>query len=774
MPMLLEPVWAAWLAGPALCALAQWAWWLQFRGGPAMPTESRAHLSGACLRAAATLLLLAGAQALLPQPMVWATVALLAVVWTTLETLNLAALKFFNLPAHLVWRHLPRQAAGHSGLGSTVATARDYVRWPLWLGLLPAAGAALWLAVRSPAGAAAAAALAWALAAALRQLRPQTGRLEPRLAEAAFLGLDDQVAPCKPGRSPRPQAVRLAIGRQAQARHVLIIINESAGDDVPASTPEGGSLAERLCALGAGQQHWLRPSNVVTPSSCTDITLPCLLTGAAPQHGHARFAQLPTVFDMARARGLRTLFYSAGSLQWANLEGFMDFHAQDDVFSPQLGKLPFINDLGCDDYLVAQRLSQRILSTDEPLCMVVYFHGLHLPFQKDSACGIPDTITDRRRRAAHVTEASHALLFDALRQSGRFDDTLIVSVGDHGEAFGVDPGSRSSRQSRLTRLSATVTRPMFILKPPRGLEPGCQLRLQANAGQLLSLIDVAPTVASALAVELVAGQRHAGHDLLRHAVPDDRVHYTLTVTDWRSWPQAAVMIAQGRHRVCIDHQTRDHLCCDGQGQALPAATWAQTSRLLGLALHEPLVQKSITQVFRDKLADRVVEPPRVYAAAAEALAAVPPRLRAAPGGFEAFYGADFRPGDAHEGRLHCAEGCQADQALLLTPSRRGILVYGPYIDLAPGRYRASFLLAPDAAPRPLDIDVVSADNPRIQALRVAQLAADGVASITFELQHAATLLEVRLHSPAGFSGRCLGLHLAELARPAVRSPATVA
>lgn len=755
------------IGGLGLCALAQAAWWLQFRAGPDMPTESRLHLTGVCWRSAAALALLAAARALLPPPAALAVAVLLALAWAGFETVNLTALKYFNLPALSVRQHLPLQTAQAGGLGGMLATARNYVPVPLLAGLWLGAGLALVLVVSQAPGAAAAAVAALGLGGTLRLLPRRTQRLEPRLAEAAFLGLNGKIEPSRPAHAPRPAAVRLSPGREAQARHVLLIVNESAGDDVPAGVGDGVSLADRICALGAGSQAWVRPANAVTPSSCTDITLPCLLTGAGPQHGYRRFAQLPSVFDMAKARGLRTLFFSAGSLQWANLEGFLDFHHQDQVFSPQLGKLPFINDLGCDDYLVAQRLHDAILASSEALCIVVYFHGLHLPFQKDSACGIPAAITDRRRRAAHVAEASHGLVFDALRKTGRFDDTLIVSVGDHGEAFGVDAADRSSRQSRLTKLSATVTRPLFVIKPPRGLEAACQARLQANAGQLLSLIDVAPTVASVLAVELVPGLQHAGYDLCRHAVPDERVHYTLNVTDWRSWPQAAVMIAQGQHRVCIDHQTRDLLCCDGKGQALPAASWPQTSRLLGLALREPLVQKSITQVFRDKLAETPAPLPLAPAAAAAAaashpaLAGLPSRLRAEPGRFEAWFGADFRPTDPPDGRLHSAEGCQDAAGLRLTPGRRGILVYGPYIDLGPGRYRASFVFAPGAASRPLDIDVMSMESERIQAVRVPQPDADGLASVSFELPQAATALEVRLHSQAGFAGLCLGLHIAE-------------
>ncbi|MFM2403526.1 MAG: hypothetical protein RL223_1406 [Pseudomonadota bacterium] len=755
-------------AGLALGGLSHAAWWRLCHRGPGWPADGREHLAGASLRGAVAL----AAWALLGDALAPGAAAvagmLLTGAWAVFETINLTALKYLNLPALRVRRDLPLQTSSSGGLASMLATARNYVPLPLLGGLWLGAALLLLAAVpgRAQAAVAAGAALALSAGAALARTRDRSRRPVPRPAEAAFLTRDTAVPPCAITRVPQPQAVRPSPGRPAQARHVLLIINESAGDDVPAGLGEGVSLADRLCSLGGRADEWVRPVNAVTPSACTEITLPCLLTGTAPQDGYPRFAQTPSIFDLARARGMRTVFYSAGSLQWAQLETLLDFHAQDDMLSPQQAGLPFINDLGCDDHLIAQRLHDHILATEGPLCIVVYFHGLHLPFQKDSACPIPEAITDRRRRAAHITEAAHALVFEALRRSGRFDDTLIVSVGDHGEAFGVDPAEGSSRHSRLTRLSATVTRPLFLIKPPRGLDDDARARLRANAGQLVSLIDVAPTVASVLGVELAPGLRWSGLDLCRQPVPDDRVHYTLNVNEWRAWPQAAVMIAQGDLRICIDHQSPDTLCSDGRGQPLPEARWPQTDDLLAQALQVPRVQQAITRVFRDKLETkrppRSRVPPGQAMAMAMATAAVPARLRAAPGQFEAFFGPDVRPTDPPDGRLHCPDDGPHGRGIRIRAAQGGIRIHGPYVDLDPGRYRASFLFARGANGRPLDLDVVSQQNACIQTLRLPRLSAGRVASVDFELEQAASAVEVRLHNRAGFAGRCLGLHLAAL------------
>lgn len=744
-------------AAPALVAVAVVACGVQCRDLSGMFAASRYFLDGVCVRVAVMLALHTALTSLMPPH--WATAgasALLTGLWAVSEVINITSFQYLNLPASSVSKHLPLQPSEAGGFTSMVATARHYVRVRvlvcLWLGS--------WLIVEflaaAPAGAAWSACSAVAMAGFVSLSPFRRTTLVATSAEAAFLALGHDLEFARTARRPQPHGVRAIEGQLPRARHVLLIVNESAGDDVPASTGDG-SLAERICGLSGDAGEWVRPINPVTPSSCTEIAIPCLMTGAAPEDGFESFTQLPSIFDMAKARGMTTLFYSAGCLTWANLENLLDFPVQDGILSPQLADLPYVNDLGCDDYLVAQRLHDHILATTDPLCIVVYFHGLHLPFQKDSVCDIPPVITDRRRRASHVTEASHALVFEALRRTGRYDDTLIISVGDHGEAFGVDPLDRSSRQSRLTRLSATVTRPMFVVKPPRMLDLVGLARLRANATQLVSLLDVAPTVASMLAVELKPDLRHAGYDLCGRVVPDERVHYTLTVTDWRSWPLSAVMIAQGQHRVCIDYQSREALCCDGKGQGLPAAAAAQTDALLRTALAVPLVQRAITRVFRDKLArgrlPNVSPPPR------QAMAVVPGRLRAQGGRFEVFFRADT---PQPEGLLQCNGCLRHRKGIQIDESHRGILIYGPYMDLSPGRYRATFVFAAGANKHPLSVDVLSDQQKDIQRVNLPGLARGRVASVVFDLEHEATGLEIRLHSEGGFAGRCLGLHLSAL------------
>ncbi|HRK43156.1 MAG TPA: sulfatase-like hydrolase/transferase, partial [Gemmobacter sp.] len=581
--------------------------------------------------------------------------------------------------------------------------------------------------------------------------------LPVRPAERAFLSQDDSLPEGRLELSDRSRACHARPGTRSAARHILLVLNESTGEDV---TCFGGiPLAEAVRRASGDRAAWLCPAHAVTPSSCTDIALPCLFTGCAPYASAATMHRLPLLFDLAKARGMTTMFYSASTLKWGNLEGFFgpEGAAIDDLATPHSTGLPFVHELGCDDYLMAERLRDRILATEGPLFIVLYTYGLHLPFQNESAGPIPDYITDRRARAAHTVTEAHCMVFEALHRTGRYDETMILSLGDHGEAFGVDGSDRSSRSSRLTKLSSTVTRPLFIVKPPAEMEPARRSCLEANLeNRLVSLIDIAPTLASILEVELAPGlPRYSGFDLTREAIPEDRLHVTMTVNEWRSWPQAAVMLAQGDLRLCADYQTTLSLTCDDHGTPLPAGQHAAADVLLERAMEQPVLRAVIARVFKDKLHNRA----SLQMGRFEQTIPNLPRPAALPGSADLFFGTDILISDPGAGRLHYAGHHHDARGFGLSRKDRGILVYGPYIDLPVGRYAASFAFAPGARRKRLLMDVCVAGGVVLASQEIADLMSGRLATINFVIDQPAEALEVRLHSHHGFKGICQGLFI---------------
>ena len=763
----------------ALCLVARREWRHSYDPEPGARRESLLHLAGLWLRLAMLFAVLAALLAAVPSVGAVVLAMVCGQVWAVYETLDLVAWKYLNLPLFRVARYMPVKAADADALRNLSNAVRTFVPLGAYLRLSGASAVAMFacagpLHLTHPV---ALLVLAGALLSAAIALHGRAGRVAARIAvrpsERAFLAVDDSRQDGCLAAADRSGACKPKAQLSGAAPHVLIVLNESAGGDV---TCHGGlSLAEAICAASGDAADWLRPQNPVTPSSCTDIALPCLFTGCAPQDSVGTLHRLPLLFDLAKARGMTTLFYSASTLRWGNFEAFFGVGggAIDDLATPHSTGLPLSHELGCDDYLMAELLRERILGTDGRLFIVLYTYGLHLPFQNDSAGPIPDHITDRRSRAAHIVTEAHRMVFDALRQTGRYDDTLILSVGDHGETFGVDGSDRSCKASRLTKLSDNVTRPLFVIKPPARLDPARRAGLEANMDRMVSLIDIAPTLASVLEVELAADlPPYHGYDLTGAEVPKDRLHYTLTVNDWRAWPQAAVMLAQRDMRVCVDYQTTTSLCCGGDGQPLPPALHAATDALFAQAMTAPVVRKAIARVFRDKLHNR----DRLQAVRFAQVVPEVPRPRAVTGGKDMFFGTDIMMSDLGSGRLHYAGSRHDARGFGLRPRDRGIMVYGPYVDLPAGRYSASFVFAPGARRRPLLVDVCApglsgsgvsgfgvsgCGVSGFVAKEVARLDDRRLATIEFQLSQPTEGLEVRLHSNDGFSGICQGLFLTQ-------------
>lgn len=588
-----------------LAVLLHWDW--KNACAPKVHTDrdQALHLSAALFRLA----MVAAAVALvslIPAPGVRGPmIALIGLAWFVHELLDVTCWKFLSLPFFKMASFSSVKVFDRDALRNLLTAMRTFIPVgnALRLGIATLLAAAAIIGWGS-AAAGLLVALGLSLAAlAVQRLQSRTIKAQSiRHSERPFFAIDPTTTPQRLRAGTRAQACKALPDRQNSVETIIIILNESAGDDV---TCHGGiDLADAICQLDPTSPTWLRPQNPVTPSTCTDIAVPCIFTGCAPVASADQLHRMPLLFDLAKARGWATLFYSASTLRWANFETFFggNPNAIDALVTPQSAGLPFVNDLGCDDYLLAEQFAARLRHTDGPVLGVFYTNGLHVPFLDKSACPVPDHITDRRCRAAHLVTQTHRVIFDALRETGRFDGALILSIGDHGETFGVDAATAAGWSSRLTNLPDAVTRPLFVIKPPAALPDADLDTLTQNMRRLVSLIDVAPTVAGALGVRLAPELgAFAGYDLIADIIPETRVHYTLNTNEWRAWPLGAAMVAQGDLRLCADYQCDQTLLCDGNGKPLPESRWPQVDALLAIAQTEPVVGKAIAQVFQNKV-----------------------------------------------------------------------------------------------------------------------------------------------------------------------------
>jgi hypothetical protein len=542
---------------------------------------------------------LLGASAALQSPLAQALILTLgAVVLGLAATIDLCCRQYLGAAPLTIYRYLP-----DGGPNTSLPTlVRVYLRpfmpggflvgiLALFLatGLLARAfiGSEL-LSIGVAAGIGLLAFLAWTLAGRLRS-RPD---LSPE--ERAFLFVEPDTHTCELQAADRSSGFALDRPAPALPQTILLILNESAGQHLPASEGGGASLAGRIREISGNPAEWLAPSNVVTNSSCTEVSIPSILTGSGAHESAAKLHRMPFVFDLAKASGYRTVLLTSSVLQWSNLDRFLSTARIDQLFSAETDGHPLVNDLGIDDAFAVERFEAMIEKAEGPVFAVVFLNALHVPFQADSRIPIPAHLRDRRSRALSITETAHRRLFEALKRAGRYDGALIATIGDHGEL----PGNQECATATLPRqenFSDWVLRPLFLLKPPRDLPAPMVDALHENCDRLIANVDIAPTLAHLFGAALRDGLAYTGHSLFE-PIPADRIAVATSANQWRPWHEAAVALARGRERLICDRF--DFLQYASGERPDPDADAVARASMIDQAMRIPAVSQNISRIYR--------------------------------------------------------------------------------------------------------------------------------------------------------------------------------
>jgi glucan phosphoethanolaminetransferase (alkaline phosphatase superfamily) len=582
-------------AGLTLLVLANR--WLFLRRQLGMFWSARQQAGISLAIAGVLMLIVATANSLAVAPLVIAA-PLLAVV-LLYDTADLTSFRYFGMSVSENYRHLPISAGGWNMLRVARAYVRSYVPASYFVascfvGLVAPLVAARWLSGDA----------AWIIGSFGTAIGLTMSRRRRRHQPAAMSAIEQRIALAQDDVAVHPLHRRTRAGlfdlrnmTDELPKTVLLVILESTGRHFPSSQNPDVSLADRIRQSSGDYEAWLAPTNAITNSSCTDVILPSILTGVAPHESSAKLHRMPFLFDLAKARGYRTGFFSSTTLTWARLDRFFAGARVDTLFTADDAGLPYINELAVDDHAVARRMGAWFNTATGPTFAVFYSNALHMPFQRDSEIEIPASLEERRDRATYIVEKQLELLLETLKGNGEFDNALIVVVGDHGESIGEADIGATPQFARATILSEQIIRPLFLLKPPANLSPERAEILRRNANRLICHIDLAPTIADLLGVELSPGLAYAGQSLLR-PVADDRILYVLNTNEWRSWPRTAVGIFRGQSSIIADDL--DEALCRYAGAAMSDPVFGRDA-LLASAMAEPLVQRALTRVFRDKL-----------------------------------------------------------------------------------------------------------------------------------------------------------------------------
>jgi glucan phosphoethanolaminetransferase (alkaline phosphatase superfamily) len=477
---------------------------------------------------------------------------------TLLNAIDLTFIKYFRQPAITVYPYLPRTGATVATLPAYGASLRQYVPAPfLVLSLLLIMPAFLlfhlmgFRASRSRLPAVVSTAIVLTISIAPLYVRSSTVASDPLT--STILRVDPNIARRSLRSVDRTHSFTVPEVPRYKPRTIVLIINENTSFFNRSAEDSRIALIDRIIGLSGDKHVWNIYRNALTNSPCTDVSLPSILTGSGSHETFAKLHQMPFLFDMAKARGYRTAFYTSAIMEWANLSTFLSHARIDSLLTGSQTGLPMINDLAVDDIAVMRRLAALVRGRpeEEHLFIVVYSHGMHTPYQSEADLEFPPSLLDRRSRALYVLENNHRILFDALRDMGRLAGALIIATADHGEP--IPRGSRRLLIPRVDNYGEETLRVPLLIKEPADLPAHLAAGLRANAGRLVSNADIAPTIADLLGVQLQGGLTYSGYSLLQK-VPETRLSVATGVNEWRSWPHASFALARGTDRFTCDHR----------------------------------------------------------------------------------------------------------------------------------------------------------------------------------------------------------------------------
>lgn len=297
----------------------------------------------------------------------------------------------------------------------------------------------------------------------------------------------------------------------------------------------------------------LRVTDAYAHAPASNYSLVSIIAGIVPELSAYGMADnrpnlvidgLPALFA---TRGYRTGFFSSSDNSFQNTGGFADLAGFDTIrdsfdwtcdktvaeYQAGSSTIQSSNDL-CTVPPVTTWLDE---DADAPFFLMIWTAMQHYPYYEGDApqAYVEDPDLNRHLNAVRTGDQALGQLVDHLRAAGRLDDTLIVVVGDHGEAFG-----EHGQFGHATEVYEENLRiPFYLINP---------LAFNGEVADLIAgLSDIAPTIADLFGLQ--APDSWQGKSLFAADRPDSLMFFA-------AWNGIQVGVRTGDVKLWTNTNTR--------------------------------------------------------------------------------------------------------------------------------------------------------------------------------------------------------------------------
>ncbi len=280
---------------------------------------------------------------------------------------------------------------------------------------------------------------------------------------------------------------------------LLITLDTTRADQIGCYGNQRG-LTPNLDALAAEGTLF---EEVISP---VPLTLPAhasILTGLYPLHHGVRIngwfllaEEHVSLAEILQDRGFATAAVLSAYVLDEQFQLGQGFDVYDDDLSHGFQKTEFSTIERRGDAVTAAGLDWLENNGDERFFLWLHYYDPHHPYDPPDGFNIyGDTEYERYEGEVAFMDDQIGRVLRKLKETGLYDRTLIIAVGDHGEAF----GRNNEYGHSLFIYNTTLEVPLIMRLPDID---GVSCRAGRRVGGRISLVDIAQTLLEILGMEL--------------------------------------------------------------------------------------------------------------------------------------------------------------------------------------------------------------------------------------------------------------------------------
>ncbi|MDQ3047306.1 MAG: sulfatase-like hydrolase/transferase [Bacteroidota bacterium] len=277
-------------------------------------------------------------------------------------------------------------------------------------------------------------------------------------------------------------------------------------------------------------------NNVYAHAPATNNSMVSILASVYPWISYSTITQehpginLPTISSELKHRGYRTGFFNSADNRFQKADEFLSVRKFDKIndcrahsceapgFIIKDENWEFLN--GKDDECTQNEMVDWIfMDPAKPFFAMMWTYQTHYPYFVSGTSVLyegSDSTLNKYLNAVHHSDLVFGKMMKSLKEKGILDSTLVVVVGDHGEAFG--------RHDQITHASKIYEENLHV--PCMFIHPSFKGETSSSIG---GLIDISPTVLDLLGID--PPKEWQGKSLFNRT-ENDRVYFFAPWSDY--------------------------------------------------------------------------------------------------------------------------------------------------------------------------------------------------------------------------------------------------